>query len=75
MREALERVEQHGDLYEPVLKGGQSLGPAPQPAVKAVVVGRSNGLAGALELARAGLDVEVYEAEETLGGGVCDRAS
>jgi bifunctional non-homologous end joining protein LigD len=28
MREALERVEKHGDLYEPVLKGGQSLGPA-----------------------------------------------
>ena len=27
MREALERVEKHGDLYEPVLKGGQSLGP------------------------------------------------
>jgi bifunctional non-homologous end joining protein LigD len=28
MREALARVEQHGDLYEPVLRGGQSLGPA-----------------------------------------------
>jgi bifunctional non-homologous end joining protein LigD len=28
MREALERVEQRGDLYEPVLHGGQSLGPA-----------------------------------------------
>jgi bifunctional non-homologous end joining protein LigD len=28
MREALERVERHGDLFEPVLKGGQSLGPA-----------------------------------------------
>jgi bifunctional non-homologous end joining protein LigD len=28
MREALGRVEQHGDLYEPVLHGGQSLGPA-----------------------------------------------
>jgi bifunctional non-homologous end joining protein LigD len=27
-REALERVERHGDLFEPVLKGGQSLGPA-----------------------------------------------
>ncbi len=27
MREALERVERHGDLYEPVLRGGQSLGP------------------------------------------------
>jgi bifunctional non-homologous end joining protein LigD len=27
MREALDRVEKHGDLYEPVLKGGQSLGP------------------------------------------------
>jgi bifunctional non-homologous end joining protein LigD len=28
MREALERVERHGDLFEPVLKGGQELGPA-----------------------------------------------
>jgi bifunctional non-homologous end joining protein LigD len=27
MGEALERVERHGDLYEPVLRGGQSLGP------------------------------------------------
>jgi bifunctional non-homologous end joining protein LigD len=27
MREALERVERHGDLFEPVLRGGQSLGP------------------------------------------------
>ena len=28
MREALERVERHGDLFEPVLEGGQALGPA-----------------------------------------------
>ncbi|HVD12220.1 MAG TPA: non-homologous end-joining DNA ligase [Gaiellaceae bacterium] len=28
MREALERVDRHGDLFEPVLKGGQALGPA-----------------------------------------------
>ena len=28
MAVALERVERHGDLYEPVLAGGQSLGPA-----------------------------------------------
>jgi bifunctional non-homologous end joining protein LigD len=28
MREALDRVQRHGDLYEPVLRGGQSLGPA-----------------------------------------------
>jgi bifunctional non-homologous end joining protein LigD len=28
MKEALARVEQHRDLYEPVLRGGQSLGPA-----------------------------------------------
>jgi bifunctional non-homologous end joining protein LigD len=28
MREALERVDAHGDLYEPVLRGGQALGPA-----------------------------------------------
>jgi bifunctional non-homologous end joining protein LigD len=28
MREALERVQRHGDLFEPVLRGGQALGPA-----------------------------------------------
>ncbi len=28
MREALQRIQQHGDLFEPVLKGGQALGPA-----------------------------------------------
>src|ERR671922_1818345 len=28
MREALERVEQHGDLFDPVLAGGQALGRA-----------------------------------------------
>jgi bifunctional non-homologous end joining protein LigD len=28
MRVALERVEEHGDLFEPVLRGGQALGPA-----------------------------------------------
>jgi bifunctional non-homologous end joining protein LigD len=28
MRQALERVEKHGDLFEPVLRGGQALGPA-----------------------------------------------
>jgi bifunctional non-homologous end joining protein LigD len=28
MSEVLERVERHGDLYEPVLRGGQALGPA-----------------------------------------------
>jgi bifunctional non-homologous end joining protein LigD len=28
MREALARLQEHGDLYEPVLQGGQSLGPA-----------------------------------------------
>jgi DNA primase len=27
-REALERFEKHGDLFEPVLEGGQALGPA-----------------------------------------------
>ncbi len=25
MRDALERVEEHGDLFEPVLAGGQAL--------------------------------------------------
>jgi bifunctional non-homologous end joining protein LigD len=28
MSEALARVEEHGDLFEPVLRGGQALGPA-----------------------------------------------
>jgi bifunctional non-homologous end joining protein LigD len=28
MKQALERVERHGDLFEPVLRGGQALGPA-----------------------------------------------
>ena len=28
MREALARIEKHGDLFEPVLQGGQALGPA-----------------------------------------------
>jgi hypothetical protein len=28
MREALERVERHGDLFAPVLEGGQALGRA-----------------------------------------------
>jgi bifunctional non-homologous end joining protein LigD len=28
MREALERLDRHGDLFEPVLHGGQALGPA-----------------------------------------------
>jgi bifunctional non-homologous end joining protein LigD len=27
-REALQRIERHGDLFEPVLRGGQALGPA-----------------------------------------------
>jgi DNA primase len=26
MREALERVQRHGDLFQPVLRGGQALG-------------------------------------------------
>jgi len=28
MRDALARIETHGDLFEPVLRGGQALGPA-----------------------------------------------
>jgi len=28
MRESLQRVERHGDLFEPVLQGGQGLSPA-----------------------------------------------
>jgi hypothetical protein len=28
MKEVLDRVQEHGDLFEPVLRGGQALGAA-----------------------------------------------
>jgi bifunctional non-homologous end joining protein LigD len=34
MEEVLRRVEKHGDLFEPVLKGGQALGPAAKRATR-----------------------------------------
>jgi hypothetical protein len=34
MEAVLQRVEQHGDLFEPVLEGGQSLGAALRKVAK-----------------------------------------
>ena len=43
MREALERVERHGDLFEPTLGGGQSLGSALRELRRAASAASSRG--------------------------------
>ena len=74
MREALQRVEQHGDLFEPVLQGGQALGAGAASVARvsrALVIGSGpNGLAAAIALLQRGVEVEVREAAGHLGGGV-----
>jgi bifunctional non-homologous end joining protein LigD len=44
MREALERVERHGDLFEPVLKGGQGIARALRQLRERAVAGDRLGL-------------------------------
>ena len=69
MREALERVERHGDLFEPVLAGGQALG----RALKKLPLARArSGLPGGCRCPRcplAGCCSSLARPHSTMGEG------